>query len=205
MKKKPESLFTKERVETFTDGIFAIIITLLIFEIRVPHISDLTSHSELFTSLSGLSSKFISWIIAFFTICVIWVNHHRLFKMFHIITHGLFWWNAFLLLWVSLIPFPTALMGDYPDNNLAVSFYGICMSLMAISFSLMRMYVIKNNTILNSDTDLLLFKKDTKLSVIFGPVLYLAGAALAWVHPYISFLIYFAIPVYFIFPNATKD
>jgi len=166
-----KNYFAKNRVEAFSDGVFAIIVTLLVLEIKVPHIDLHDNSGELFKSLIGLFPKFISWIISFFTVCVIWVNHHRLFKIFHIFNHGLFWWNAILLMWCSFIPFPTAVLGDYPNNQTAVLLYGIVMMLMALTFSLMRIYVAKNKSLLDSEIDLQKFKKGTLFSIIFGPVL----------------------------------
>lgn len=197
--------FSKTRVEAFSDGVFAIIVTLLVLEIKVPHIADHHSMNELFIALFGLLPKFASWMISFFTVCVIWVNHHRLINSFTGINHGLFWWNAFLLFWVSFIPFPTAVLGDYSSNQTAVLFYGIIMSMMALTFSLMRIYVLKNKSLLVSSMDISEFKKGTILSLIFGPCLYMFGAILSFVHPFISFIIYLGIALYFIFPHATKD
>jgi uncharacterized membrane protein len=200
-----KNYFSKSRVETFSDGVFAIIVTLLVLELKVPSVSDHQSVQELVNALMALLPKFISWIISFFTVCVIWVNHHRLFKMFRIFSHGLFWWNAVLLLWVSFIPFPTALMGDYSGNRIAVILYGLVMTLMAATFSFMRAYVINNNEILEPGINKDDFKKGTILSVIFGPGLYLAGTIASFVHPYLSFLVFIFIPVYFIFPHATQE
>jgi len=134
--KNVKNYFAKNRVEIFSDGVFAIIVTLLVLEIKVPHIVIHDSSDQLLFALIGILPKFISWIISFFTICVIWVNHHRLFKMFGAINHGLFWWNALLLLWISFIPFQTAVLGDYHNNQTAIIFYGIVMMLMAFIFSL---------------------------------------------------------------------
>ena len=132
-----KNIFSKNRVEAFSDGIFAIIITLLVLEIKVPHISGHNSTSELLEALLELLPKFIGWIISFFTVAVIWVNHHKLFKQFKFLDHGIFWWNALLLLWTTFIPFPTAVLGDYPENATSVIFYGLVMALMASSFTLM--------------------------------------------------------------------
>jgi uncharacterized membrane protein len=203
--KKVKNYFAKNRVETFSDGVFAIIVTLLVLEIKVPHIVIHDSSDQLLFALIGILPKFISWIISFFTICVIWVNHHRLFKMFGAINHGLFWWNALLLLWISFIPFPTAVLGDYHNNQTAIIFYGIVMMLMALTFSLMRMYVLKNPPLLSKEVDLKKFKKGTTYSILFGPVLYLIGALVSFIHSYISFAIYFGIALYFIFPHSTED
>lgn len=198
-------VFGKARLETLSDGVFAIILTLLVLELRVPHVEHGGSVGELGGALVALLPKLVSWVISFFTVCVIWVNHHRLFRIFREITHGLFWWNALLLLWVSLIPFPTALLGDYPANRLAVTVYGVVMALMASTFSLMRWYAVRNDRILAEGTDHARFRQGTVLSVLFGPLPYLVGAGLAWLHPYPSFGIYLGIAVYFVFPHATQE
>lgn len=197
--------FSKTRIEAFSDGIFAIIITLLVLEIKVPHLEEHDSAAALTASLLKLFPKFISWIISFFTVAVIWVNHHRLLRQFRHIDHGIFWWNAMLLLWTTFIPFPTAVLGDYPGNIASVVLYGTVMALMAASFTLMRWYVLRNPELLEDSVDIASFRKGTTLSLFFGPMLYLAGVAFSWVHPAVSFAIYLAIPIYFIFSeNKTK-
>ena len=194
-----KNIFSKSRVETFSDGIFAIIITLLVLEIKVPHIEDHLSTKSLFEALLSILPKFISWIISFFTIAVIWVNHHKLFTQFKILDSGIFWWNAVLLLWTTFIPFPTAVLGDYPSNFLSIVFYGLVMSLMAASFSFMRLYVLRKKELLEEDVNLDLFKKGTLMSVFFGPLMYLSGIGLGFIHPWLSFAVYLGIPLYFIF------
>lgn len=89
--------FSKARVEAFSDGVFAIIVTLLVLEIKVPHIHQPDSVGELSAALYALLPKLISWIISFLMVCVIWVNHHRLLNQIANITHGIFWLNALLL------------------------------------------------------------------------------------------------------------
>lgn len=200
-----QAFYSKNRLETFSDGIFAIIVTLLVLEIKVPHLNQTDSTRELFTALLALLPKFVSWVISFFTVCVIWVNHHRLFKVFNEIDHGLFWWNACLLLWVSFVPFPTALMGDYPQNVLAVSFYGVVLGLMGMSFFGMRIHACKVDALLTSTTDKEAFKTGTFFTLIFGTFLYFGGSALAWVHPFVAFAIYLAIPVYYMIPHASLE
>ena len=91
-------VFSKSRVETFSDGIFAIIVTLLILEIKVPHVAQVNSVPDLFNAVVALIPKFASWVISFITICIVWVNHHRIFEMFKGINIVLFWLNVNLLL-----------------------------------------------------------------------------------------------------------
>ena len=193
--------FTKSRVETFSDGIFAIIITLLILEIKVPHIESPESVSELTESVLHLAPKFIAWVISFLSVAVIWVNHHRIFESLKHINHAVFWLNANLLLWVSFIPFPTALMGDYPNNKLAVSFFGLSSLMMGIAFLLFRIYMWKRPEITNDLTDEYL-RKGVWNVLLFGPTLYLLGTATAWIHPYIAFAFYALVTIYFIFPQS---
>lgn len=194
--------FTKSRVEAFSDGIFAIIITLLILEIKVPHIKSPESISELTESLLHLAPKFIAWVISFFSVAVIWVNHHRIFESLKHINHAIFWLNANLLLWVSFIPFPTALMGDYYNNKLAVSFFGLASFMMGIAFLLFRLYMWKHPEITKDYTKEYLWQ-GVRNVLLFGPVLYLLGTATAWIHPYIAFAFYALVTIYFIFPQST--
>ena len=151
-----------DRFNAFSDGVFAIVVTLLVLEIKVPHVEAHDSLGELARVLWSLMPKFVSWVISFVTVCVIWLNHHRLFKLVARIDNGLFWWNANLLLWTSFIPFPTALMGDYPGSPLAVSLYGLVMGLMALGFVLMRRRLLLTPGLLAPEVDLATFRRATR-------------------------------------------
>jgi uncharacterized membrane protein len=198
--------FSKARVETLSDGVFAIILTLLVLELKVPHIEDVHSGNDLWMALLKIKPKFLSWVISFLMVCVVWINHHRLFDQFKGINNGLFWYNANLLMWTSFIPFPTALIGDYPHNKFALFAFGILLSMAALSFTFMRMYVQKekNKELLADFVDIKIFRAGTKLSFFYGGMAYWIAASLAWINPWIAFAIYFFIPVYFIFPKASK-
>ncbi|CCH00738.1 Transmembrane protein 175 [Fibrella aestuarina BUZ 2] len=196
---------TKTRVEAFSDGVFAIIVTLLVLEIKVPHIEQHESVAELGTALLGLLPKILSWIISFLIVCVIWVNHHRILAQVEHITHGLFWLNALLLLWCSFIPFPTALMGDYLGNPLASFVFGCILALMALTFSLIRWYALRNQQVLKKTVDLSHYRRATTRSVVFGPSLYLLGGALAFVHTWLSMAVFAFIPLYFIVYSAASS
>jgi uncharacterized membrane protein len=197
-------VFTKNRVEAFSDGIFAIIVTLLILEIKVPHIEHSASAPDLLNAIISLLPKFVSWVISFLTICIVWVNHHRLFEAFKGINIGLFWLNVHLLLWVCFVPFPTALIGDYPNNPLAVAFYGVVMSFIGFAFFLARWYGLRNLDLLRDGINLKAFQKGVTFALFFGFLFYVIAAALAWVHTYLSFLAYLLIAMYFVFSFATK-
>lgn len=192
------------RVETLSDGVFAIVLTLLVLEIKIPHIESPDSLSELSSALFALAPKFISWVISFMTVCVIWLNHHRLFTILRRIDNGIFWYNANLLLWTSFIPFPTALIGDYPHNPLSLSLYGLVMLLMALSFVLMRLHLHKHHDLLHDDFDQAVFKAGTRWAVLMGPVAYAVGVAISWIWAPLAFLWYGAIAIYFVFPHTLR-
>lgn len=201
----PREFFAKSRVEAFSDGVFAIIVTLLVLELRPPPLPHPVAPAVLGHALLGLLPKFGSWVVSFFIVCVTWANHHRLLAMFRVVDHGLFWLNAHLLFWISFIPFPTALIGDFFTNPLALSFFGGCQALTAFAFSLLRLYVQRHHrTLLQADIDPAVFRHGTRLSVLFGPLPYLLGAALAWAWPLGTLLLYVFVPLYFISRRATR-
>lgn len=195
---------SKTRVEAFSDGVFAIIVTLLVLEIKVPHIERHESVGELEAALLGLMPKILSWIISFLIVCVIWVSHHHLLAQIERVTHRLFWLNALLLLWCSFIPFPTALMGDYLENPLASFAFGCILALMGLMFTLIRWYTLTNPHVLKQPVNLQHYRRAATRSVLFGPVLYLLGGALAFVHPWLALTVFAFIPLYFIFYNASS-
>lgn len=188
---------SRGRTQALNDGVFAIVVTLLVLELKVPHLTAPDSLSELTEALRELLPKFVSWVISFMTVCVIWLNHHRLFKMMARIDNGLFWWNANLLFWTSFIPFPTGLMGDYPTNKLAVSFYGMVMFMMACAFVLERIHLHRHTHLIHDNTDLAEFRRSTLYSVALGPVAYAIGAGLAWINVGAAIVCYAALTLYY--------
>ncbi len=159
----------RARVEALSDGVFAVALTLLVLELHVPQVAFRGSLVEVGRALVALAPKFVSWVISFVTLCVIWLNHHRLFTMLRRLDAGLFWWNANLLLWFSFAPFPTALMGDYPHNRLAVSFYGMVMLLMGVGFVLFRLHLQRHPELLVEHADQALLRRGTVYTILVGP------------------------------------
>lgn len=194
--------FSKTRVEAFSDGVFAIIVTLLVLEIKVPHVEPLDSVPALRAALLALLPKAISWVVSFLMVCVVWVNHHRLLNQIGTLSHGVFWLNANLLLWCSFVPFPTALLGDYPANPVSAVVFGAVMLLMSFSFSLLRLYLQRRPALLHPAVDARRFGRALAQSLLFGPLLYGAGAAAAFLSPWLALAVFACIPVYFIFFNS---
>lgn len=175
--------FSKTRVEAFSDGVFAIIVTLLVLEIKLPDLESPVSIIELWHVLYALLPKVLSWILSFLIVCVIWVNHHRIMNQIANITHRIFWLNAALLLWCSFIPFPTALLGDHPTSPVSLVVFGAVMALMAFTFNALRWQASQDPNVLKADVNRKQFRRATQQAVLFGPVLYSTGALLRFISP----------------------
>lgn len=188
---------SKTRLEALSDGIFAIVVTLLVLELKIPETSKDATNLEIWNELFHLFPKLLSWIVSFGIVIVIYLNHHRLFNQIRHISKTLFWINSYLLLCVSLIPFPTALMGENPLNKLAVSFYGLVMTLMSFGFVFIRLYLIKNKNLLLKNINQNKFRKSIWQSFLLGPLIYLLAIILAWVNIYFAFICFLFVPIYF--------
>jgi uncharacterized membrane protein len=137
------------RVEAFSDGVFAIAMTLLILEIKVPHVPPDAPDDNwrLLVSLLHLWPSFVAFVLSFGTILIMWVNHHGLFKHAHRTDHRLLFANGLLLLVVTFVPFPTAVLAEHldkPSANAAAIFYCATFVLVAVGYNLLLAAVLPN-------------------------------------------------------------
>lgn len=193
----------KNRLEAFSDGVIAIIITILVLEIKVPHIEGEINSAALLTSLLKILPKFLSWALSFYMVLIMWVNHHRIFNDIKQTDGGLLWVNGLLLFWMSFVPFPTAFMGDYFTYPAAMSFFGLCLTMLGFSFYILRSYLLRKKELLKEAVELENFKRLKMLSLV-SPIMYFTGACASLINVYAAYLIYFTIPVYFMFFGSNK-
>ena len=189
------------RIEGFSDGVFAIIVTLLVLELKVPKLQDHGSASELTHHLLDLWPKFLSWLISFIIVCKFWLNHHHILGLARHATYGMVWLNAIFLMSQSFIPFPTAMMGEYANNPLAVSFFGCVMAINTVLFIALHAYILRHllkPELANAEDPRIIRKS------FVGPLSYLLGAAAAWFNVHWAFLIYLSTPLFFIVPRGAR-
>ncbi|HEY3744252.1 MAG TPA: TMEM175 family protein [Bryobacteraceae bacterium] len=187
------------RVEAFSDGVFAIILTLLVLDLKVPVLHDRTSVSELAAGLWAVLPKFLSWLISFIIVCKFWLNHHHVLSLASHANYALVWINSLFLMFQSFVPFPTSLMGEYPENALAVSVFGCVMAVNTMMFMWLNAYVLKNlmkPELAGTEDPHILLKSWA------GPLSYLLGAACAWWNVHAAFVVYGLTPLFFITPPA---
>jgi uncharacterized membrane protein len=185
------------RIEAFSDGVFAIIVTLLVLELKVPALKDHASVSELAHHLLEALPKFVSWLISFVIVCKFWLNHHHILGLARHANYAMVWLNSLFLLGQSFIPFPTALAGEYPVNPLAVSFFGVVFALNTFLFLILHAYIVRN---LIKPELAALQDSHGIIKAFVGPASYLVGAAFAWVSVHAAFVVYALTPLFYITP-----
>jgi uncharacterized membrane protein len=128
------------RVEAFSDGVFAIALTLLILGIKVPDLENAASNGKLFDSIIKLWPSYFAFILSFAAVLIMWINHHGFFKYLKKIDTGFLFANGFLLLMVTFINFPTAVLARYFDTeafNIASAFYCGTMVLISLAYNIL--------------------------------------------------------------------
>lgn len=189
------------RIEAFSDGVLAIVITLLVLELRVPEIEGEPTAQALAAAFGALTPKIISFILSFVIVAIFWVNHHQLFHSIRHTDRMLLWLNMLFLLFISAVPFPTAVIGEYPQNAFAVAFFGVIMLGAGLAFALMRWYASFPGQLIAADP--MVLRRGVRRSLL-SPALYLLGTVVAFVSPVIAIAIYILVPIIFFLPSPLE-
>lgn len=190
--------FQSSRTETYSDAVFAIIITLLVLEIKVPHIQVHDNAEELVNALKDMFPKIISWAVSFFFISVMWVQHHNLFRMAKNIDYGMVWINNLFLFSICFIPFPTALMGEYPHNQPAVLLFGINATIASLLQVWLYYCVAANHLLPHYNRRSVL--QNVKWSFLLAPLPLIISIGLSYISLWIPYIIYALVPLFFLLP-----
>ena len=190
------------RIEAFSDGVFAIVITLLIFQIQIPEVNNKADWKELFYALYNLAPKFIGYVTSFFFVAVFWISHHQFFNTLNFSKRGLLWLNNLFLFFVTFIPFPTGVLGAYHENLTAVIFFGLTFFAASLTYAILRWYGWESNE--TSDKfDENSLRNAMRFSFLL-PLLYLIGIIVALFNLPIAILIYILTPILLIKPIKLK-
>jgi len=181
---------TKNRLEAFSDGVIAIIITIMVLELKVPHVGDLSA-------LKPLIPVLLSYLLSFIFLGIYWSNHHHMLHAVHNVSGGVLWANLHLLFWLSLTPFVTAWMGENHAAPWPVACYGIVLLCSAIAY-----FILVRSLLAVHEADSPLARaigKDFKGTI--SMVIYAAALPLAFVHPRIAIALYVLVAVMWIVPD----
>ncbi|MBS1983685.1 MAG: DUF1211 domain-containing protein [Bdellovibrionales bacterium] len=180
----------KGRLEAFSDGVIAIILTIMVLELRPPHGGDLAA-------LQPLIPTVLSYILSFVFIGIYWTNHHHLLMAAQRVTGSTLWANLHLLFWLSLIPFVTAWMGENHFSGWPVALYGVNLLMCGVAYSILTRVLM-----IHHERDSMLARAigiDFKGNV--SVFMYLAAVGLAFVHAGISLAVYVAVAVMWLVPD----
>jgi uncharacterized membrane protein len=181
---------TKGRLEAFSDGVIAIIITIMVLELKVPHGAD-------WAALAKLLPVFESYVLSFLYVAIYWNNHHHLMHTCHRVDALILWANMHLLFSLSLIPFATGWMGENNFAKAPTALYGVALFMPALAYYLLQKAIIRSHGAEGALAKALGSDIKGKIS----PVLYLAAIALAFVAPWASHAIYVVVALMWLIPD----
>jgi uncharacterized membrane protein len=180
----------KNRLEAFSDGVLAIIITIMVLELKVPHGSDLAA-------LKPLLPVFLSYVLSFIYVGIYWNNHHHLLKAARRIDGAIMWSNLHLLFWLSLLPFVTGWMGENQFTPLPSAVYGAVLVLAAVAYNVLQRLVVGRG---GADARVAAsLDRDWKGKL--SPVLYTAGIAASFWRPWLAGSIYVLVALMWLIPD----
>lgn len=190
------------RLEAFSDGVFAIAITLMAFNIRVPAPESL-GESGLMGALAARWPVYLAFVAGFLFILVMWINHHRLFTVIRRTDNTLMILNGLLMLGVTIVPFTTELVATYlqhTEQTTAMLVYNGWFLIVSVFFNLLWQYAAHDNRLFTAKTDRHLAAHITR-QYAFGPFLYLAALLLTFINPLLGFAVNIGLAVFFAMPN----
>jgi len=181
---------TKGRLEAFTDGVMAVIITIMVLELKAPHGADLAA-------LEPLMPVFLTYVLSFVYLGIYWNNHHHMLHATDRITGGILWANLHLLFWLSLVPFATAWMGENHFSAWPTAVYGVVMLSAGIAYYVLQTMIVAAQGPGSKLARAIGGDRKGKLS----PVLYAAAIPLAFVNETLSDAIYIAVALIWLVPD----
>jgi uncharacterized membrane protein len=188
------------RLEAFSDGVIAIVITLMIFQIKIPTIAGNATSAEIWNSWFNILPSLIVYVLSFVMVGVLWVNHHQFFHQLKNIDRHLLWYNLHLLFWMCIIPIPTAFLGQHFQKPEATALYGFNLFMTAVAFALMREYVNKSEHLLIDNLSSALRKK-LRRKILTTVVLYFISIFAGYISTYISIGIFLLVIVMYFMPQ----
>jgi uncharacterized membrane protein len=180
----------KARLEAFSDGVIAIIITIMVLELKVPHGADLAA-------LGPLLPVFLSYVLSFTFVGIYWNNHHHLLHAAKGVTAGIMWANLHLLFWLSLIPFVAGWLGEHYGAAWPTALYGVVMIMCAVAYTILQLAIVRQH---GQGSELArALGNDVKGKVSLGG--YVAAVVLAFVAQWASELIYVLVALMWLIPD----
>jgi uncharacterized membrane protein len=203
----PPSMMSSHRLEAFSDGVFAIAITLLVLDLAVP-LREATPRGKLAGALTDQWPSYFAYLVSFMIIGIIWVNHHTMFDKVRRVDRAVLFANLALLLIVSVIPFPTHLMAEYltagADSHIAAAIYSATMLAMGLAFGGLWICVTRNDRLLHEHIDSANSRAALRRFGL-GNIFYLATIGVSFVSAIATLTLHAALAIYYCFDQLPLD
>lgn len=181
---------TKGRLEAFSDGVLAIIITIMVLELKVPEGSS-------WASLKPLLPRFLAYIFSFIYVGIYWNNHHHLFQAVKKVNGSILWANLHLLFWLSLMPVATEWIGTTHFAQNPVATYGICLIMSAVAYNILENLIVRHEGEDSKLKEAIHSKFKEYISIIF----YVLGITVSFFYPYIAIGFYYLVALIWLIPD----
>jgi uncharacterized membrane protein len=194
-----------ERLEAFSDGVFAIAITLLVLEVHVPSGADLASNHQLLAALAALWPSYLGYVVSFATIGIMWANHHNLIRLVGTVSHGLILANLLLLMLVGFVPFPTALLASTlgsPTAQVGVLVYAATFCALAVAFNILWYAIRRGPGVLRPDVGARSIRTISR-SYRLGPPGFLVAFIAALISPALGMAVVIVLVVLYLLPSSS--
>ncbi len=185
-----EAGMSKSRMEAFSDGVIAVIITIMVLEMRAPHSADIDA-------MRPLIPVFLSYVLSFVFLCIYWNNHHHMLQAVRAVNGRVLWANSHLLFWLSLVPFATNWMGETHFAALPVAVYGVVLLFAAIAYYVLARVLVAHH----GAESTLAVALGTDFKGRISIVIYAVAIALTFVAPWISCALYAAVALMWLIPD----
>ncbi len=199
-------LIRTTRMEAFSDGVIAIIITVMIFDLKFRDLARDFTQQDVINGMHTLWPRIVAYLFSFLVLGLLWLNHHHMFHLVQLVDEKLIWLNLNFLFWTSLIPLPTAMIGKNPLLAESAAIYGCVMFMVAVSIMLMRRYVHRHRLMHQDDQKLnrevIRVEKRARLKNYFGAAAYFIAVPLAFVSPFISYALFLIPTALFFMPTG---
>ena len=187
----------KTRLENFSDGVFAIAVTLLILNIHIPDSKGLSDHN-LNMSLYRILPHVVTFCFSFMVVGVFWVAHHRIFSFVQVLNSRLLWLNIFYLMFVAMIPLPAAILSENPFLPTAILFYSTTLLVIAVMHFILLEYIIRHDVVKHEALTQEVHRSAQRNAIV-GPVCYIIAAAACFFNVYVSFAFILTALLFYIF------
>ena len=184
---------------TLIDGVFAIVMTLLVLELTVPHLSHSNVANELPKALIELWPVILSYFTSFIILGFLWIAHHDDFSYIKRVDRGLLWISIFYLMSIAFIPFSTSLLGEYGDQQISVIIYASNIIIIGFWINLQWLYVTKKHRLVDKDLDPTFIRLMARRALL-APIIYLIAIGISFIDIQASIILFIVYPLYYLIP-----